>query len=182
VPTEASASGSVSAAGTGSNDSVAPLLLLLPLCGCCWAAIFFLIFKQNKEDKDFAAVAPVQDREDLKKAVHYRDEMKQAFDSFDIDNSGGLDKEEFRKVMTHAHAGSADTALTDIEFEALFEKADMNASGVISFDEYFAWAQYHGPIGWPRANLRDERETNMRVKMDALRAEESDSDSDDYWG
>ena len=75
----------------------------------------------------------MQDREDLKKAVLYRDEMKKAFDSFDLDNSGGLDKEEFRKVMTHAHAGSADTALTDVEFEALFEKADMNASGVISF-------------------------------------------------
>jgi len=133
--------------------------------GCCFFLFIFFVLRQKAENR-----APDQ--------CDDRAEIKKAFDCFDIDNSGALDKEEFRKVMTYVHAGSSDTALTDAEFEALFKKADKDASGVISFDEYYAWAHNHGPVGWPRSNSRDGREAAMRVKMDAIRAEESDCESD----
>ena len=61
--------------------------------------------------------------------------LKKAFDSFDTDNSGELSKEEFRTVMTMR------SGLTDVQFETLFQKVDKDGSGVISFDEYYAWSQ-----------------------------------------
>ena len=64
-----------------------------------------------------------------------REALKKAFDSFDTDNSGDLSKEEFRTVMTMR------SGLTDVQFETLFQKVDKDASGVISFDEYYAWSQ-----------------------------------------
>jgi hypothetical protein len=33
------------------------------------------------------------------------------------------------------------SGLTDVQFETLFQKVDTDASGVISFDEYYAWSQ-----------------------------------------
>ena len=66
-----------------------------------------------------------------------REGLKKAFDNFDTDNSGELSKEEFRTVMTM----SGKSALTDSEFETLFQKVDNDASGVISFDEFYAWSQ-----------------------------------------
>ena len=89
--------------------------------GCCAAAAFFLLKKKDR-------VAPVQDREALKKS----------FDSFDTDNSGELSKEEFRTVMMMS---GCKTGLTDVQFETLFQEVDKDASGVISFDEYYAWSQ-----------------------------------------
>ena len=124
VPTEASASGSVSASGSGSNDSGSNawwiILVVLMVLGCCAAAAFFLLKKKDR-------VAPVQDREALKKS----------FDSFDIDNSGELSKEEFRAVADVTMS----SGLTDAEFEKLFSKVDVDQSGRISFDEYYAWSQ-----------------------------------------
>ena len=80
------------------------------------------VFLQKK-----SKVAPVHDREALKKA----------FDRFDTDNSGDLNKEEFRTVMMM----SGKTALTEIEFDTLFQEVDKDSSGVISFDEYYVWTQ-----------------------------------------
>ena len=126
VPTEASASGSVSASGSGSNDSGSNawwiILVVLMVLGFGAAAAFFL--NQKKKDR----VVPVQDREALKKA----------FDNFDTDNSGELSKEEFRTVMMMS---GSKTGLTDVQFETLFQEVDKDASGVISFDEYYAWSQ-----------------------------------------
>ena len=64
--------------------------------------------------------------------------LKKAFDSFDTDNSGDLSKEEFRTVMMMS---GSKTGLTDVQFETLFQEVDKDASGVISFDEYYAWSQ-----------------------------------------
>ena len=96
--------------------------------------------------------------------------MKKAFDVFDTDNSGGLDKEEFRNIMSMQTNAKVDSTLTDAEFETLFEKVDSDGSGVVSFDEYFVWA--HGPQGWPRPQHRDKTEADARRKMDALNAKQ----------
>jgi hypothetical protein len=125
VPTEASASGSVSASGSGSNDSGSNawwiVLVVLMVLGFGAAAAFFL---QKKKDR----VAPVTDRE----------ELRTAFNAFDTDRSGELNKEEFRAVMVMTKEGEQ-RKVTDVEFENLFSEVDKDGSGSISFDEYYAW-------------------------------------------
>jgi hypothetical protein len=105
---------------TGSDDVWLIILLVLMVALCFVAAAAFFLQKKGK-------VAPVKDREALKKA----------FDSFDTDKSGDLSKAEFRTVMMMRTTGEGE-ALTDTEFETLFQKVDKDASGVISFDEYYA--------------------------------------------
>ena len=92
--------------------------MLVVMVFCFGAAAAFFLQAKGK-------VVPVQDRETLKKA----------FDIFDTDNSGELSKEEFRAVMTMR------SGLTDVQFETLFQTVDKDASGRISFDEYYAWSQ-----------------------------------------
>ena len=85
------------------------------------AAAFFL----QKKDR----VAPVPDREVL----------RTAFNAFDTDHSGELNKEEFRAVMVMTKEGEQ-RKVTDVEFENLFSEVDKDGSGSISFDEYYAWS------------------------------------------
>ena len=88
-----------------------------------------IVVLNGKKDK----VAPAPDRASL----------KEAFDVFDADGSGALDKEEFRNVMsmlTHKE-GEQPSALSEAQFEAVFQEVDKDGSGVISFDEYFVWSQ-----------------------------------------
>jgi hypothetical protein len=96
--------------------------------------------------------------------------MKKAFDVFDTDNSGALDKEEFRDIMSMQTNAKVESTLTDAEFETLFEQVDSDGSGVVSFDEYFVWA--HGPQGWARPQHRNKTEADARRKMDALNAKQ----------
>jgi hypothetical protein len=136
----ASASNSVSASasdsGSGSDDTAASgsnawwiILLVLFILALAGGLALFLANKKG-------TVAPVHDHDTLKKE-NDRDVLKKAFDHFDSDNSGSLDKQEFRTVMTM----SSQTALTDAEFETVFSAVDTDESGVISFDEFYAWSQ-----------------------------------------
>ena len=47
-----------------------------------------------------------------------------------------------KRRMQGTGSGTGDqelTPLSEVEFEDLFSKVDRDASGSISFDEYFAW-------------------------------------------
>jgi hypothetical protein len=71
-----------------------------------------------------------------------RKKLKKAFDTFDKDKSGDLSQQEFREIMSMTADGmSADTTLSEAEFEEMFARVDSDRSGRISFEEYFAWAQ-----------------------------------------
>jgi hypothetical protein len=122
----AAAATAAAAAGTSSDTGTDDVwwIILLVLMGLCFvAAAAFFLQKKGK-------VKPVRTR-------LYYEGLKKAFDSFDTDNSGELSKEEFRAVMMM----SGKNALTELAFDRLFQVIDKDASGVISFDEYYAWSQ-----------------------------------------
>jgi Ca2+-binding EF-hand superfamily protein len=99
-------------------------------------AAFFLVQQKGR-------VAPVQDREDLEKSSTDREELRTAFNAFETDHSGELNKEEFRAVMVMTKEGEENSALTDVhvEFEIVYSEVDKDGrSGSISFDEYYAWS------------------------------------------
>ena len=58
-------------------------------------------------------------------------EFKDAFDLFDIDGSGTIDKKELRAVMK-----ASGQELSDKEIDKLMLKADADQSGAISFTEF----------------------------------------------
>jgi hypothetical protein len=64
--------------------------------------------------------------------------LHEAFAMFDNDDTGWLDKEDFRSIMTMG--SSEHVELNDDDFEAFFAKVDKDSSGGISADEYIAWA------------------------------------------
>lgn len=70
-----------------------------------------------------------------------RKKLKKAFDTFDKDKSGDLSQQEFREIMSMTVDLSADTTLSEAEFEEMFARVDLDRSGRISFEEYFAWVQ-----------------------------------------
>jgi hypothetical protein len=66
--------------------------------------------------------------------------LRAAFDIFDDDRSGYLNKEEFRSVMTMSATHGAHV-LDNNEFELLFAQVDTDGSSSICFDEYLQWAK-----------------------------------------
>ena len=92
-------------------------------------------------------------RDDAKKKLALQDDSKlradleEAFNTFDKEGKGGLGKEEFRAIMLMKRSKGqgenvADRALTEMEFETLFNQVDKDGSGFICFDEFYCWA--HG--------------------------------------
>ena len=67
-----------------------------------------------------------------------------AFDHFDEDDSGELDKVEFRKAMI-------DSGMMPLGFEVneMFIEADTDGNGTVSFDEYCRFVQVRSPLCAP---------------------------------
>ena len=74
-----------------------------------------------------------------------------AFDHFDEDESGELDKKEFQKAMI-------DSGMMPLGFEVneMFHEADTDGGGTVSFDEYCRFVQVRTPstMRTPRPALR----------------------------
>ncbi len=64
--------------------------------------------------------------------------LRLAFDNFDKDGSGQLDKEEFRKAMI-----DSGFMPYHYEVEELFKDADDDSSGLVDFDEYCTFVQLY---------------------------------------
>jgi len=67
-----------------------------------------------------------------------------AFDSWDVDHSGGIDQAEFMKVLLKLHISEANII-------SMFERADLNHDGVINAAEFTKWLQGDVP-----AEVREE--------------------------
>jgi len=62
------------------------------------------------------------------------EKIKKTFESWDKNHDGGIDQEEFRKVLLSI--GVADT-----DVETMFQRADVNHDGRINYSEFMAWIQ-----------------------------------------
>jgi hypothetical protein len=70
--------------------------------------------------------------------------IQQAFNAWDINHDGGIDKEEFTKVLLAIGISEADVV-------SMFERADLNHDGVINYAEFLQWIQGDIP-----QNVREE--------------------------
>jgi hypothetical protein len=130
APTSAAASSSAAATNDGNaTASTATIIITVIMAAfmCCAIVVVAIVYK--KEDKKKDRVAPTSQAG--------REALKNAFDLFDTDNTGELDKEEFRLAMS---AGDEDSAFSNADFEKLFARVDSDGTGVISFDEYYRWS------------------------------------------
>merc|ERR1711871_303358 len=118
------------------------LCILFALClVACVSGLYQYLHVKPKETVKPAAKEPVKPAtKDPEVDLGYKNTLRVAFNTFDVDRSGELDKEEFRTIMTMSIDGEAD-GLDEAEFEEMFNLVDTDGSGKISFEEYYAWSQ-----------------------------------------
>lgn len=61
-------------------------------------------------------------------------ELREAFDQFDQDKNGTIDRTEFEELID-----SLDPGMTDEEKDVGFQAVDTNGNGRIEFSEFFSW-------------------------------------------
>jgi Ca2+-binding EF-hand superfamily protein len=61
-------------------------------------------------------------------------ELREAFDHFDENDNGELDRQEFGQVMAAFGA-----EMNEQELKIGFEEIDTDGSGAIDFDEFWSW-------------------------------------------
>ena len=130
VTASTSAAASTSATATNDGNATAYTVIIISVMAalmCCAIVVVAIVYK--KEDKLTLVYEPTTQAG--------REALKNAFDLFDTDNTGELNKEEFRLAMS---AGDEDSAFSNADFEKLFERVDSDGTGVISFDEYYRWS------------------------------------------
>jgi serine/threonine protein kinase len=62
------------------------------------------------------------------------DRIKKTFESWDKNHDGGIDQEEFRKVLLSIGVNGSDV-------DTMFDRADVNHDGKINYAEFMAWIQ-----------------------------------------
>lgn len=60
--------------------------------------------------------------------------IKKTFDEWDRDHDGGIDKEEFNKVLKKV-------GISDGDIADMFDRADLNHDGRINYEEFLKWVQ-----------------------------------------
>jgi calmodulin len=63
-------------------------------------------------------------------------ELREAFNQFDQDGSGAIDRQEFAELME-----SLDAGMSDDELEIGFSEVDRDGNGTIEFGEFLTWWQ-----------------------------------------
>lgn len=80
-------------------------------------------------------VMMVKDAEDKAGLVETQNDMKEAFQLFDENGDGKIDRAELKQVMKSLHPESCPS---EQEIEDMFQLADSNKDGTITFDEFCA--------------------------------------------
>jgi Ca2+-binding EF-hand superfamily protein len=62
------------------------------------------------------------------------DELREAFDHFDRDDNGVIDRAEFGDLCSHLGLEASET-----DIDAGFRAMDGNGNGVVEFEEFVAW-------------------------------------------
>jgi hypothetical protein len=127
VTPSAGATNSAAATSDGNtSDSTVVIITVMVVLMCCAVFVVAIVYNEDKKEDQVAPTSQID-----------RETLKNAFDLFDTDNTGELNKEEFRLAMS---AGDEDSAFSNADFEKLFARVDSDGSGVISFDEYYRWS------------------------------------------
>ena len=63
--------------------------------------------------------------------------MKKAFEIYDVDKSGTLERDEVKKLLNDACGELGADAITDEQLDAVISTVDDNNDGKISYDELF---------------------------------------------
>ena len=110
--------------------------------------------------------------------------LLEVFRERDVDNSGTLDKDEFKALMRQINLN-----LSDKDADVLFRHSDVDGSGVLEFSEFFnkfrnelnqPLSSQKEPFFWHKARPRKLVERPARVKMeDELKGENMNSLSSD---
>ena len=87
----------------------------------------------KEEDKKKAA-----ERKSMPPLVALKLEMEEAFQIFDLDGSGEIDRLEFRHLLR----GGALFKLARDEIDDVYTQIDKDRSGAVDFEEFWAWCQF----------------------------------------
>lgn len=68
-----------------------------------------------------------------------KDIIEQIWVTYDVDNSGALDKNETKKFMQEMVGNFSENGISDDDFEELFKNFDKDGSGTIDKDEMFTF-------------------------------------------
>ena len=63
--------------------------------------------------------------------------VKKAFEIYDVDKSGTLERDEVKKLLNDACGELGADAITDDQLDAVISTVDDNNDGKISYDELF---------------------------------------------
>ena len=63
--------------------------------------------------------------------------VKKAFEIYDVDKSGTLERDEVKKLLNDACGELGADAITDEQLDAVISTVDDNNDGKISYDELF---------------------------------------------
>ena len=70
--------------------------------------------------------------------------LRRAFDIFDTDGNGSIDREEFATIMNRLHLiPSDDEAAAAQALAQMFDMADVDHDGTVSFDEFCRMFHQH---------------------------------------
>jgi serine/threonine protein kinase len=60
--------------------------------------------------------------------------IRKTFEAWDKNHDGGIDKDEFRKVLLSI-------GISDMDVSTMFDRADLNHDGTINYEEFMTWIQ-----------------------------------------
>ena len=79
--------------------------------------------------------------------------LRRAFDIFDADGNGSIDRDEFSSIMHRLHLlPRDDEAAAEKALAQMFDVADIDHDGTVSFEEFCA--MFHQHVGAPSSSAK----------------------------
>lgn len=95
--------------------------------------------KSSPSSAALAGDACDRHNEHVKKKHQEVEFIKKAFNNWDYNHDGGIDQEEFKKVLLGV--------VSEADVVAMFERADLNHDGQINYEEFMQWIEGDLPAG-----------------------------------
>lgn len=137
----------------------------------------FAIFDQNKDNKldffEFLRAIKITMNGDI------RDKLKCAFEIYDLNGDGKIDKKEMKKVLNHIYDMLGEDTLkyrrhgkiTDKKVDLIFEKFDLDRDDCLSLDEFIEGClkdEYLSQLLRSSLNMGPATATGLSVSVDQI--------------